>query len=84
MLLHTILIVSITPRVLPPFDADELLKRIFNIPSSYNFPLAEQIRLHQTGDIDFISSVIQEASFQNKCTLPLTGLLPEKHLRTDY
>lgn len=30
-------IVSITPRVLPPFDADELLKRIFNIPSSYNF-----------------------------------------------
>ena len=68
-------IVSITPRVLPPFDADELLKRIFNIPSSYNFPLAEQIRLHQTGDIDFISSVIQEASFQNKCTLPLTGLL---------
>lgn len=75
--LQTVLqeIVKIVPAQIPPFEPEELLKRIYNIPSGYLFPLSLQVRQHQTGDIDFISSVIQDAAFHNKCLLPATNLL---------
>ncbi len=63
------------PKTLPPYKPEELLKQIFNIPSQYNFPLAEQIQNSQTGDLDFLSSIIQQAAFDNKCQLPTLNLL---------
>jgi len=67
-LLHEV--TTLLPSPLPPISQEELLKQIFNIPSNYIFPLAEQVRLHQTGDYDFISSVIREASILNKQSIP--------------
>lgn len=68
-------IVKLLPEQIPLYEPEELLKRIYNIPSNYVFPLSAQVRLRQTGDIDFISSVIQENAFHNKCLLPLTNQL---------
>lgn len=63
------------PKTIPPYNPDELLKQIFSIPSQYNFPLAEQIQNSQAGDLDFLSSIIQQAAFENKCQLPTINLL---------
>lgn len=63
------------PKTLPPYNPDELLKQVFNIPSQYNFPLAEQIQNFHSGDLDFLSSIIQQAAFDNKCQLPTLNLL---------
>lgn len=68
-------IVLLPPKTLPPYNPDELLKKIFNIPSAYDFPLAEQITSGKTGSLDFISSVIQQAAFEKKCLLPATNEL---------
>ena len=68
-------IVTLRPSSLPPLSPEDLLKQIFNIPSNYVFPLAEQVRLHQTGDYDFIRSVIRDAALLNKCTLPALNRL---------
>ncbi len=71
-------IVTLIPDSIPALQPEDLLKQIFNIPSNYVFPLAEQIRLHQTGDYDFISSVIREASILSKSPLPATNKLLKK------
>lgn len=66
---------KLPPNTIPPYTSDDLLKKVFNIPSNYNFPLAEQIQTAQTGDLDFISSVIQQAAFEKQCFLPTINLL---------
>ena len=63
------------PQTLPAYTPGGLLKQIFNIPSAYEFPLAEQIQNFQSGDLDFISSVIQQAAFDKKKQLPTLNLL---------
>ena len=70
--------VQLVPNSLSSYDSEDLLKQIFNIPTNYIFPLAEQVSKHQTGDFDFISSVIRDASLLNKCTLPETNKLLKK------
>lgn len=54
---------------------DETVKKIFNIPSGYVFPLQTEIAQRRSGDIDFISSVIQHASITRKQELPAASRL---------
>lgn len=76
-------IVLLPPKTLPPYDPDEILKKIFNIPSLYEFPLAAQIISGKTGTLDFISSVIQQATFEKQCLLPtINSLLKELYEQT--
>ena len=76
-------IVLLPPKTLPPYNPDEILKKIFNIPSLYEFPLASQITLGKTGTLDFISSVIQQATFEKQCLLPtINSLLKDLYKQT--
>lgn len=55
--------------------ADDVIKKIFNIPSDYLFPLQTEISRGNAGDIDFISTILQQASINRKQPLPETASL---------
>lgn len=55
-------------------DGEQLLKKIYNTPMNYSFPLQDEINTGKHGEINLISSVLVNASRKGKNKFQNTGL----------
>lgn len=59
-------------------DQEEILKKIYNTPLSYPYPLQVEVAQGKAGDIDMISSNIINAARKYKISTPETSILLKK------
>lgn len=55
-------------------DKEQLLKKIYNTPMNYIYPLQEEINSGKHGEINLISSILVNASRKGKCKFQNTEL----------
>lgn len=61
-------------------DTEELLRKIYNIPSSFSSSLRGDILKNKTGELNYICTVLLNISQKNQCSIPtLTNLIREIH-----
>ncbi|MDR1693871.1 MAG: hypothetical protein LBR70_01570 [Lactobacillaceae bacterium] len=59
-------------------DQEEILKKIYNTPLSYPYPLQVAVAQGKAGDIDMIGSNLISAARKYKITMPETSILLKK------
>ena len=64
-------------------DVDALLKKLYNIPNNYVFPLQDDFHKNRPGELAGLSDIITETARRGGCRIPgLSRLLKQLYRRS--